>query len=374
MTLRVVPSVGVVELSPRRVETEFRGLIAAGAAILPAGRARSRPTQLLSLGYAPKYKITLFDTDYYVTNVRQNPDIRFFVAYVAIPRAGKPTPALYPRIFYKDVSLVWRSASHFVRSESENWVGKGAVKPALDADGEEIFASAEETTDLPLEIQSALESLVRRVKRPRRDERAMALVLRKGPDDRIEPYRDFSEPRRIANSDPRQRINRGRPIARFSRRGDPSSLVFVSGYAPDFARGIIEVSESSSRLYGGRLTRYRIVSVNRKVQYLFFAGPEMVWIVPPQATSTELSSYGVRPIDVEAPEELSMPGYEYHFIDESEDPPELVSQIPAGFVGPISELDESRCATSPWLDRMPVIRDFRRKVLAGSRKKLTYRD
>ena len=371
MSFRVVPSVAASDLSTGRVASEFRTLIEDGARIDCAGRARKRPGQLLTRGYTPKYRIELFDTRYYLTNVRQNPDIRFYVAYVVQSR-GRRT-VVYPRVFYKDVSLVWRSASHFVRSDTENWVGKGAVKPFIDAEGYEAYASAEETTDLPLEIQSALESLLRKVRRPLRDEAALGLILRQGPDDRIEPYRDFSEPRRIANADPRQRVHGGRPIARFTRRNDPTSLVFVPGYQPDFARGIIEISESTSRLYGGRLSRYRILSANRRIQYLFFAGPRRVWIVPPQATSTQLASYGVRPLDVEAPEELSIPGFEYHFMDDSEDPPVLVSQIPPGYVGPVSEIDPSRRSASPWIDEMPVVREFRKQVLAGSRRRLTYR-
>ena len=40
-----------------------------------------------------------------------------------------------------------------------------------------------------------------------------------------------------------------------------------------------------------------------------------------------------------------------------------MSQIPKGFAGAISEHDPSRADTSPWNDRLPVIREFRRKVL-----------
>jgi len=358
--------------SSRQVEAEFRRLIGGGARIRPAGTAKSDPLCLLSLGYTPKYKIELFDTVFYLSNVRQNPDLRFFVAFVLLaePQAAGPARArrkrvrsIYPRIFYKDVSLVWRSASHFVRSENENWVGKGAVRTFVDDDGVESISSAEETTDLPLEVQAALETLVRKVRRPRRDDAAIALVLRRGPDDRIEPYRDFTEPRRIAAENPRNLINRGRPIARFTRQGDPRSLRFVAGFEPDFDLGAIDVSKLTSRLYGGAIRRYRLLSRNRKVQFMFMAGPKMVWIVPPQATTTALTSFGVRPIDVIADEDLSIPGYEYHFLDDSSDPPVWVSQIPPGFVGPVSELDDSRCSASAWIDQMPVVREFREKVL-----------
>ena len=128
-------------------------------------------------------------------------------------------------------------------------------------------------------------------------------------------------------------IHGGRSIARFTRKHDPTSLRFVAGYEPDFEAGILEVASSQSRLYGGEVERFRILSRNRKIQYLFLASPRHAWIVPPQATTTELSSYGVRTIDVVADEDLFVPGYEYHYVDTDEDPPVLVSQIPAGFVG-----------------------------------------
>jgi hypothetical protein len=158
-------------------------------------------------------------------------------------------------------------------------------------------------------------------------------------------------------------VNGGRSIARFARRGDPTSLVFAPGFAPDFARGVLEESRSQSSLYGGALRRFRILSRNREVQFLFFAGTRQAWIASVQATTTELSSFGVRTIDVVADEDLCLPGFEYHFVDEDLDPPALYTQIPVGFAGAQSRVDELRADASPWLDRVPVIREFRRRVL-----------
>jgi hypothetical protein len=349
-------------MAPRQVAAEFRRLIDEGARLRPAGEARRDPSSLFANGYAPKSKVELFDTIYYLTRLRQNPDIRFFVAYVLQRQSGNRAPDVFPRIFYKDISLIWRSASHFVRSEDENWIGKGEARTVVEG-AHEVTYSVEETTDLPLEIQSALETLSRRSRRIPTDERALALVLRRGPDDRIDPYRDFTAPRRRARSDPRNLINGGRRIARFTRRNDPTSLVFTAGFEPDFHQGILEVSASSSKIYGGSLRRFRIVSRNGQIQYLFFAGARHVWIIPPQATTTEIMSYGLRTIDVIADEALCIPGYEYHFLDDSEDPPVLFSQIPEGFAGEISEHDSARADASAWLERMPVIREFRRVIL-----------
>lgn len=360
---RVVPSASPADMTPRQVEREFRGLLEGGMSIRPAGTAKRAPRRLLSRGYAPRYRIDLFDTVYYLGAARQNADIRFFVSYVVQGDArGRRTA--WPHIFYKDLSLIWRSATHFVRSENENWIGKGELREFVQG-GQRMEGSVESTTDLPLEIQSALEEACRRTKRIPTDEVALGLVLRRGPDDRLDPYRDFLQPRRRARRNLRNLIHGGRPVACFVRPNDPASLRFVKGFEPDFGRGVLEVGESTSRLYGGALERYRILSKNRRIQYLFMAGPHQVWVIPPQATTTELMSYGVRTIDVHVDEDLCIPGYEYHYLDETEDPPEFVSQIPEGFAGPQSEIDAYRADASPWLERLPVVREFRRKVLAS---------
>jgi hypothetical protein len=352
---RVVPSVRPARARAVEIERELRARLADGARLRPAGLARSNPGALLRI-YAPRYRVALFDTLYYLSEARQNADLRFFVGYVA--RDPAPTrDEIFPRIFYKDVSLVWRVASHFVRSERENWIGKGDVRTLVE-DGQTLVCSAEATTDLPLEVQTAFETLVRRAGRIRRDERAVPLVLRRGPDHRIEAYRDFTEPRRRAQADPRNLVNGGRSVARFTRRHDPTSLRFAPGYEPDFGRGVLEVARATSTLYGGTLRRYRILSRNRRIQYLFLAAPRQIWIAPPQATTTQLSSFGVRTIDVAVDEDLCVPGYEYHQQGGGD------SQIPPGYVGAVSPQDPSRYDASPWLERLPVIREFRRRVLA----------
>jgi hypothetical protein len=315
--------------------------------------------------YRPRHVIRLFDARYYLTDLREDTSwegtLRFFVAYVHLhPEAEE----IHPRLFSKDYSLVWRSPSHFIRSPRENWMGKGDVRAVVE-DGEETLYSCEETTNLPLEIQGALDRLARQSARPRRDLRAVARILRKAPDDRIEPYEDFAAPRRRARADPRRRIHGGREVAWFARRGDPASLRFATGYEPDFQRGVVERSRSASRFYGGAIRKFRILSRNRRIQYLFMAAPRHRWIIPPQALSTELTSYGVRSIDVHAAEELCVPGYEYCFIDEATG--RRHSQIPEGFAGEASELDPARLDASAWTERLPVIQRFRRELLGQRR-------
>ncbi len=351
---RIVTGVAPSELAPRRVEAEFARLLDAGARLRPVGEARDDPDELLA-GRPPRHKVELFDATFYLTNPRFDADLGFFVAYVLL---GSRPREIHPRIFYKDVSLVWRSATHCIHTDGDNWIGKGDLKVAV-VDGEEVEYGAEETTNLPLEIQSALDTVSRRVRRPRRDDDAVFLVLRNAPEGRFEPYRDFSEPRRRAMSDPRNRIRGGRPVAWFERAGDPVSLRFARGFEPDFAGGILEVGASGSRLYGGKIEKYRILSRNRRIQYQFLAAPRHVWIVPPQTLTTDLSSYGVRTVDVHADEDLCVPGFEYHFEDDGE----LHSQIPEGYAGAPSEIDPSRCDASAWLEKLPVIQEFRRQVL-----------
>ncbi len=356
----IVASVTPASLSPAAVRHLFDDLRATGVELRVAGNARHAPDTLLRRGYGPHYLLELFGTRYFLSVVRQNPDLRFFVAYVMPPKTRRPT--LYARIFYKDVSLIWRSASHVIRSEHENWIGKGDVT-ALIEDGYETITSAEETTDLPLELQTALEGLNRRTTPRRADHIAVEMVLRNAPDSRIRPYRDFSAPRAAAMGNPRNRIHGGRRIAWFERAGDPHSLRFARGFEPDFDHGVLECTRSDSSLYGGDLRRYRIVSVNRQVQYMFFAAARQVWIIPPQATTTEIMSFGVRTVGVAIDDDLCVPGYEYHYLDDSVSPPALVSQIPVGYVGAPSVVDPARADASAWLNELPIVQTFRTKVL-----------
>lgn len=347
---------------PRAIEREFRSLLDQGARLRCVGDAKDDPESLLTLGYIPKYKLSLFDTTIYLANVRQNPDLRFFVAYVVQRRTPRSRADIFPRIFYKDVSLIWRCGSHLMLDDEELWIGKGDVTIELEGDYD-LVHSEESTTDLPLELQTALESANRKIRRVQHDLAGLALVLRRAPRNRIRPYEDFSKPRRIAAAEPRNLINQGKPVLWFQKAGDPESLRFARGFEPDFDKGVLEEFGFSSGMYGGRGQRFRILSTNREIQYLFFAAPSHTWIIPPQALTTELSSYGVRTIDVNADEDAFVPGYEYHFMDDTVDPPELHSQIPEGFVGEAHPDDDSRADASAWIEKMPVIEEFRHKVL-----------
>lgn len=353
---QIVTRVAPVDLSPARVRRRFRELLDSGAALRPAGTARHDPAALLDGHYLPRHELHLFDATFFLTDLLFDEALGFLIAYVVLgERSDRRSRSIHPRIFYKDSSLMWRVASHFVHDEHEYWIGKGDVEIEVRGDHEHL-ATREETTNLPFELQFALDDVSRRKKR-RRDDEAVALVLRQAPSGRIEPYADFSRPRRVASA--RCAIHDDRPIARFRRRGDPRSLSFARGFEPDFEDGLLEEHRSHSKFFGGELRKLRILSTNRTVQFLFFASPTHAWMAPPQALSTELSSYGVRTVDVFAPEELSIPGYEYH--------EDGHSQIPAGYVGAPNPLDPHRSDASAWLERLPVIEEFRAKVLRRQR-------
>ena len=336
---------------PRRIQRELRELLESGCRIRPAGSARRRPAELLRV-YPPRHALELFDAHFYLADLREDENFRFFVAYVRLDGARD----LFPRIFYKDSSLVWRCATHFISAPGVHWIGKGDLK-WIDEEAGPIQYSAEETTNLPYEMQGALDALSRCAKRVPWDARALRRILRRAPVGRLEAYADFIGPRRRAAARPGSRIHGGRPVAWFERKNDPSSLRVAAGFGPDFAR-VVEVSRSASRMYGGAIAKLRILSKNRQIQYQFVAGPRHVWIIPAQTLGTELSSYGVRTLDVIADEDLFVPGYEYHYLEDGE----LYSQIPPGFAGPASDVDPTRADASPWLERLPLIREFRRRI------------
>ena len=356
---RIVRGVAPAAASPAAVARRFRALVDAGAELRPAGKGS--PELFLTRRYLPRHEIRLFDATYYLTGYRYGEGLGFFVGYVVLgERDDRPVRRIHPRILYKDSSLVWRVASHFVHDHSEYWIGKGDVRWERH-NGAEYLCTVEETTNLPFEIQDALDVASRRDPR-RRDDDAVALVLREGPSGRMEPYADFTAPRRRAAE--RYRIHGGKRVASFTRRGDPSSLAFSCGYEPDFADGVLEEARSKSRFFGGALRKFRILSTNRRIQYYFVASPTHAWANPPQALTTELSTYGVRTHDVRVDDAAFLPAFEYHEVDPTG---EAISQIPAGFAGAPHPDDPARADASAWIERLPMIRDFRRIVLHRSR-------
>lgn len=348
----IVSGVMPSDLTRTQVARRFRALLEAGARLKPAGRAKDDPEVLLSRRYTPRHTVELFDTTYFLADYLYDDALGFFLGYVVQGlAAGKRVRSIHPRIFYKDSSLMWRVASHYIHDEYEYWIGKGDTREVEFDDGV-LVESLEETTNLPYEVQAAFDDCSRRTKR-KRDDEAIELVVRQARSGRVEPFGDFTRPRRVANAT--GRIHGGRKVATFGRRGDPDTLRFARGYEPDLKEGVVGVTHTKSKFFGGDLAKYRVLSANRRIQYLFFHSPTHIWINPPQALSTELSTYGVRVHDVEVHEDLVVPGYEYHEAGHS--------QIPDGFAGEPHPMDPHRADASAWLERLPIIRAFRREVL-----------
>ncbi|MEO1700045.1 MAG: hypothetical protein AAFU73_22365 [Planctomycetota bacterium] len=334
-------------MAPAAVRARFRALVRGRVPLRPAGAAREDPEALLAPRYAPRFALELFGSEVFLTGLKDDEGLTFFVGYV------RANGALWPRAFYKDSSLMWRVASHYVHDEFEYWIGKGDVRVESIGDDEHLV-TAEETTNLPFEAQTALDELSRRAKRTK-DEDAIALVVREAPSGRIQPYADFLRPREAARE--ACSVHGSAPIARFRRAGDPTSLAFRAGYAPRLTKaGVLGRAESFSRFFGGEIQRVRIASENGRVQFLFYASPTHTWMAPPQALTSELSTYFVRVHDVTAPDDLSLPGYEYH----EEDGP---TQIPEGFAGAPHPDDPHRADAGAWLDGIGVLRKFRRRLV-----------
>jgi hypothetical protein len=353
-----VVSVRPERIPPAKVQQELRSLLGSnGKLILPNGH---QPRTVLRK-YPPRYLLRLFDTTFYLSRVLQNEDIRFFFAYLSQARAPNK---VFARLFYKDVSLIWRCASHYASFDTGVWIGKGAVSTVVDK-GVQYLESIESTTDLPLEMQTALEAFSHRLKIIPYDEQAITIALRRAPRQRIEPYRDFIQPRLRAAQDPTKLPNKGRPLARFRRNNDPTSLRFTPGFEPDFSTGVWERAELTSSLYGGDVTRYRILSSNRLIQFSLVASKRHYFVAAVQSVDQRLSSFGVRVVDAVVDERLLLPGYDYHFLDDETDPPQLHSQIPVGFAGAPSPNDPSRADTSKWLNNVPMLKEFARRHRRG---------
>lgn len=357
----IIKNVSPKNWPTKQVRFEFKRLLANGFRLETKGQAKNRAPDYLPRTRPPKHIIDLFGVRYFISDIRHEAGFRFFIAYVVMPQVGIHRKRIYPRIFYKDSSLIWRSASHLVKTGNEHWIGKGDLKPVVE-DGQINFYSAEETTNLPYEMDAALDTISRSSADVTEDKMAQEMVLRNAPEDRVEPYADFTGPRRKAMLNPNYAINDNQKIAWFKNANKPNSLCITKGFEPDFKKGLIDTSKSSSRMYGGQITKYRIASKNRKVQYLFIFGKTQAWIIPPQPLDNLLISYGVRAVDVEMDDNLCIPGYEFHYLEFDDEPDSLYSQIPKGFVGPASEADPDRASASPWIEKLSVMKNFRKHL------------
>jgi len=135
------------EQTAQQTARELNALLQNGATLKPAGDGKHDPSALLKR-YRPTHKIELFGAHFWVSSMRHDEYLNFMVTYVGLENARGQIRSISPRIFYKDSSLVWRVASHYISTDDEHWIGKGDVRWEQRADGE-YLSSAEETTNLP---------------------------------------------------------------------------------------------------------------------------------------------------------------------------------------------------------------------------------
>ena len=255
----MIGNVGILPGSPRQIATQFRRMLESGYRLKVDGLARKDPESLLQNGYTPKYAMDIFDKRLFLCNKRTAQGLKVIPAYVVTRgHSGGGAKSVYARLFYKDSSLVWRSASHYINTPDEHWIGKGAIR-WQGKRGARGWFSAEETTNLPFEIQAALDDASQRYARRQNDHRVLSLILHNAPSSRVHPYQDFEGPRTRAMKSARNRINNNRPIAWFEDENDPRSLRFEPGFQPDFRRAL-DVSSSRSTMYGGAIRKYRFAS------------------------------------------------------------------------------------------------------------------
>jgi hypothetical protein len=115
---RIVEDVRPWDASPRHVREALDRHLAEGGRLRPAGSARKRPRSLLA-SYPPRYAVSLFDVRFHLSELREDDNFRFFVAYLQVGEARD----IHPRLFYKDQSLVWRGATHYIASGGTRGVG-----------------------------------------------------------------------------------------------------------------------------------------------------------------------------------------------------------------------------------------------------------
>jgi len=263
--------------APRQIERAFRELLDAGVELRPTGKTRNRPARLLSLGYAPKHAIELFDTTFYLTNVRENFYVRFFVAYVVQPTRGRCQDRTSAILLQRRRAQLAFGVAH-----------RASARRFLDRKGdvETVIQTVRSTSLARVDYRSADRNAARtRSALPEGEDdsdrrRRGELILRTAPGDASSRTR-LQRAASARQSEPRNLVNGGRSVAWFARKNDPTSLRFARGFEPDLDAGSWRQRNHEPSLWrSGPLLP--ILSRNRRIQYLFMGAPRHVWIIPPQ--------------------------------------------------------------------------------------------
>ncbi len=286
----------------------------------------TEPISKLLNNYGPRYEIEINDGNaYFLSEPRTNMDGHvFFVAWVY------QDGVIHVRYLYKsDSSIGWRVATH--RSDG-HFLGKGA--------------NGEITTDVPGEIEQALNGIVARSQLNDDNYQAYDMVL---------PFLERKEdiPDSFADVITNPAVNDDNPIGHFKDDNDPSTFEFESGYEPNFNSGLIETYDDVNKLYGP-VKVYRFVSVNRKIQFKFIVdakGRKFVGSI--QSTEEKITSYGTRSEIVHADRKL------YAAVLRNMNGGSI--SIPARYIGPIAAGNYSDI--SAWTNALPFFKEFEAKYL-----------
>ncbi|MCX5701739.1 MAG: methyltransferase domain-containing protein, partial [Candidatus Omnitrophica bacterium] len=322
------------------IGSEFSNLIPR-VSIQVDGRKVTSGADLLQNGFVPQYKISLNGMDYYLSKpyTSQRNGRPYFIGFLHRINPETGVEEIFARTIYKSNSQnIWRIAS----SEGPGgWIGKGLED--------------EMTTNAPLEIQSSLEKLCLDNGK---------LEIKEGFYDDLEKRADFKSPEEFNHTIllHGEELNGGISIGSFAETGNPESYRFQNGFEPDFNNGVIEEFNTYSPIYGD-VESYRMLSNNKQVQFVFNVDREnRVWIGAVQSVTPRFTRFGVRAdrIDIGAmemeniegvnrPVDILMPASEYD------------TQIPKGYIG--NHKADRYYDASPFIDKIPVIKEFRQKVL-----------
>ena len=254
----ILPGVQPDPRDPRALATEFRAALADGVRLRPSGEAKQDPTPAANsplrgaLSHRPLPGSNLSDR----VPLRRQPEfhgrVRRTVGVLRSRRRVRTTRGSST----KDSSLVWRVATHFVRSEDDNWIGKGDTKWELirrrrvlvqrGGDREPAFSRCRKRST---SLAGAARSHGGITTRSRSSCSAATEIA-------SNPFAEFVTPRRRAAE--RYRIHGGKPIARFHSQGRSQHAALREGLRTGLpTRGWWTQSSSHSKLYGGPVTKFR---------------------------------------------------------------------------------------------------------------------
>jgi len=304
-------------------------------------------------GHAPLHRIRFGDDTYYISRPFIGPDNRIsFIAYCQHIDSRDNKPKLFVNEFYFSGShAVWRAASH----RAWGWIGKGVD---------------EHSQTLPLEIIPFLNRIVEKAGNIETREYDLFKILGIGGiipaesqifthvdvlnGQRAAPELDLTGSRRIVVAEEVSLAPADSDELHRYRFPD-------EGYKPDFTSKKILRYPSRNDVYG-RITHYRILSRNKKLQYLFNVSEEgLVWIGSVQSVSKDLNRQGVRqdaPNIIVPPTLLQAP-YDY--------PSEIVKNLPQGYLGDDHPGHPEYASAAKFTEKIDLVVEFRAEVLSRDR-------